>query len=123
VTKCAQDAAAKALEAANKVNIQHDYLRELIIKLQRSCKRSHSRYSSAESLAVPDLVTDHQLLNADCLENTPAHENGEPIGSSVVTPSWIARARLQHERAWMAQHIGHLYKANTDPAALLEAVA
>jgi hypothetical protein len=65
----------------------------------------------------------HQLLNIDGLEDEPTHENGEPVGLSVVTPAWIAQAKLQNERPLMAQHIGQLYKANTDPAVLNEAVA
>jgi hypothetical protein len=65
------------------VNDQHNHLRELIIKLQRS----YYGHSLAESQAVPDLVMNHQANsvdknlqppNADCPEDNPACENGEP---------------------------------------------
>jgi hypothetical protein len=58
VTKHAQAAAVEALEASKEANDQHDCLRELVIKLQRSHKRTHSQLSLAESQAVPDLVMD-----------------------------------------------------------------
>jgi hypothetical protein len=98
-TKHAQEVAAEALTAASEADDQHDHLRELVIKLQRSCKRSHSRCSSVESPTGPDPAMDqhansvdegHQLYNADPPEDIPAHENREPFSSSTVTPAWLS---------------------------------
>jgi hypothetical protein len=43
VNKCIQKAAAETLTATHEASDQNDHLRELVIKLQRSHKRSHSR--------------------------------------------------------------------------------
>jgi hypothetical protein len=103
VRKCAQAAAAAALEASKEANDWHNHLRELVIKLQRSRERTHSQHSSAESQAVPDLVMDQQANSADeghPLSDTNHQERAqdgdtnEPIGLSVVTLAWIAQARL-----------------------------
>jgi hypothetical protein len=81
---------------------------------------------------VLDPVTDYQaesvdeeqqLLNIDDPEDKPTNKNGKPISSPVVLSARIAQAKLQNERALMAQCIGQLYEANTDPAGLKEAVA
>jgi hypothetical protein len=57
-TKCAQATAVEALEASKEANDQHNHLRELVIKLQRSHERTPSQRSSVESQAVPDPATD-----------------------------------------------------------------
>jgi 7-keto-8-aminopelargonate synthetase-like enzyme len=97
VTKHAQAAAVEALEASKEANDQHNCLREPVVKLQRSHKRTHSGCSSAESQAVPDLVMDqqanladkdHSLLNMNYMKRALAHKNDEPLGTSSVTPAW-----------------------------------
>jgi hypothetical protein len=132
VTKHAQAAAAEALEASKEANDQHDCLRELVIKLQRSHERTHSQHSFAESQAVQDLVTDqqadlvnegHSLLDTSHQERAHDGETDEPVGLSVVMPAWIAQPKLWNKWALMTQHVGQLYEANTDPAVLNEAVA
>jgi hypothetical protein len=96
-TKHTQAAAMEALEASKEANDWHDHLRELVVKLQRSRKRTHSRYSLDKSQAVPDPVTDqqadladevHPLLNMNHMERAQERENDEPLGTSLVTPAW-----------------------------------
>jgi 7-keto-8-aminopelargonate synthetase-like enzyme len=90
VTKHTQAAAAEALEASKEANNQHNHLRELVIKLQRSHKRTHSQCSSAKSQAVPDPVMDQQANSADeghppldtnCQERAQDGETDEPVSS------------------------------------------
>jgi hypothetical protein len=42
-----------------------------------------------------------QLSNADCLEDTPVHENREPVSSLIGMLAWLSRAKLQHNMASM----------------------
>jgi hypothetical protein len=131
-TKCAQAAAAETLEASKEANDRHNRLRELFIKLQRSHERTRSWHNTAESQAVLDPATDQQADSADeghslsdmnHWERAPDGEANEPVSSSAVMPAWIAQAKLQNQWAMTTQHVGQLYKANTDPAVLNEAVA
>jgi hypothetical protein len=132
VTKHAQAAAAEALEATKEANDQHNNLRELVIKLQRSHERTRSWRSSAESQAVPDLAMDqqansvnegHSPLDTNHQERAQDGEANEPVSSSAVTPAWIAQGKLWNQWAMTTQCVGQLYEANTDPAVLNEAVA
>jgi hypothetical protein len=132
VTKRTQAAAAEALEASKETNDQHNCLRELVIKLQRSHERTCSWHSSAESQAVPDPAMDQQADSTDEGHSLPDMNhweralNGkanEPVGSSVVTPAWIAEAKLWNQWAVTTQCVGQLYEANTDPVVLNEAMA
>jgi hypothetical protein len=109
VTKCAQAAAAEALEASKEAN-----------------------NSSVESQAVPDLAMDqransveegHSLPDTNHQKRAPDGEANEPVGSSAVTPAWIAQTRLWNQWAMATQRIGQLYKANANPVVLNEAVA
>jgi hypothetical protein len=86
----------EALEASKEANNQHNHLRELVIKLQRSYERTRSRHSSAESQAVPDPATDqqadsmdegHSPLDTNHWERALDGEANEPVSSSEVTPA------------------------------------
>jgi hypothetical protein len=63
------------------------------------------------------------LLDTNYRERAPDGEANEPVGSSAVTPAWIAQAKLWNQWAMATQCIGQLYEANTDPAVLNKAVA
>jgi hypothetical protein len=56
-------------------------------------------------------------------KRAPDGKANEPVGSSAVTPAWIAQARLWNQWAVDTQCVGQLYEANTDPVVLNEAVA
>jgi hypothetical protein len=65
----------------------------------------------------------HSLPDMNHQKRAPDGKANEPVGSSAVTPAWIAQTRLWNQWAVATQHIGQLYEANTDPAVLNEAVA
>jgi hypothetical protein len=131
-TKRAQAVAAEALEASKEANDQHNWLRELVIKLQRSHERAQSWCSLAESQAEPDLVMDQQANSVDeghspsdmnHWKRAPDGKANEPVGSSAVMPAWIAQAKLWNQWAMATQCVGQLYEANDDPVVLNEAMA
>jgi hypothetical protein len=81
---------------------------------------------------MPDPAMDQQADSADeghspsdtnHRERAQDGEANEPVGSSVVTPAWIAQAKLRNQWAMTTQCIGQLYEANTNPAVMNEAMA
>jgi hypothetical protein len=109
-TKHTQAAAAEALEASKEANNQHDHLRELVIKLQRSCERTHSQRSSAESKAVPDPVMDQQANSVDeghSLSDTNHQERAQDGETDEPTAAWIAQAKLWNKWALMTQALAN----------------